>query len=142
MPPAAEPAPIADIASYHAHIYYDPGESRDRAARLRAWVDERFAAQIGAWHDEPVGPHPKAMFQIAFAAGVFPILVPWLMLNRLGLTVFVHPNTDNPQDDHLVHALWLGEVLKLDGTMLPRSMSAAGRTHSPVVPNTKPHAAP
>jgi aromatic ring-cleaving dioxygenase len=42
--------------------------------------------------------------------------VPWLMLNRGGLAVLVHPLTDNAYDDHSKHALWLGTpiALKLD----------------------------
>jgi DOPA 4,5-dioxygenase len=58
------------------------------------------------------------------------------MLNRRGLAVLVHPNTDNPHDDHLVHALWLGEKLAVDASRLPHSLAAAGQTHDPVVPNT------
>ena len=64
------PKDIAGIKDYHAHIYYDPA-SRDRAATLRGWVEERFAGQMrmGSWHDEPVGPHVQAMYQIAFPPG-------------------------------------------------------------------------
>lgn len=127
----------AEIASYHAHIYYD-AESRPRAERLRAWMAERFLARIGNWHDEPVGPHPQPMFQIAFTREVFAQLVPWLMLNRLGLTVLVHPNTDNERADHLIHALWMGQILPLDASGLSESLHAGGRSHTEVVPNTEP----
>ena len=83
-----EPHDAVAISGYHAHIYYDPAATRDRAERIRAWIAERFpAAQLGRWHDAPVGPHPRAMFQIAFSIALFPGLVPSLMLNRLGLTV-------------------------------------------------------
>jgi DOPA 4,5-dioxygenase len=134
LPP---PVPASEIASYHAHVYFDPA-SRDRAAALRERIAERFPVQLGRWHDGPVGPHPQAMYQVAFDTAVFPELIPWLMLNRLGLTVFTHPNTDNPHDDHLVHAVWMGEMLPLHADMLPHSMRAAGQVHSPVVPNTHP----
>lgn len=136
--PDAFPRPVAEIESYHAHIYYETAIMRDRAARLRTLIGERFSARIGRWRDTPVGPHPLPMFQVAFAPDVFALFVPWLMLNRDGLTVLVHPNTDNPQADHLVHALWLGMRLDLDGSGLPVSMRALGEAHDPIEPNTEP----
>jgi aromatic ring-cleaving dioxygenase len=116
---AAQPRDTSAIADYHAHIYYDPATTRDRAARVRGWMEERFpAARMGRWHDVPVGPHPRAMYQIAFPADLLPAILPWLMLNRLGLPVLLHPNTDNARDDHLVHAVWMGEILPLDADVL------------------------
>ena len=102
----------ARIEGYHAHVYYDP-DSRARAERLRAGIGERFRARLGSWHDEPVGPHPVAMYQVAFAIEEFPALVPWLMLNRDGLTVLVHPTTEDAVADHTRFALWLGTPLPL-----------------------------
>lgn len=138
MADTSPPRSTDDIVSYHAHIYYDPAGNRDAAERVRAAMAERFLVQLGRWHDTPVGPHARAMYQVAFDVPVFATLVPWLMLNRAGLTVLVHPNTDNPHDDHLVHALWMGEKLPLDASRLPHSMAAAGEQHSPVAPNTTP----
>jgi aromatic ring-cleaving dioxygenase len=133
-----EPRPLSEIESYHAHIYYDGASARERAALLRQWIAERFLVRIGNWHNRPVGPHPMPMFQVAFATELMSTFVPWLMLNRLGLTVLVHPNTDQPRDDHLVHALWLGGMLPLDVSMMPESLRAAGETNTPVEVNTKP----
>ena len=117
---ATEPRDAGVVAEYHAHVYYDPAATRDRAERLRAWIGERFpAVRLGRWHDAPVGPHPPPMYQIAFPTEVFPAFVPWLMLNRLGLTVLVHPETGDARADHLVHALWMGEVLPLNADVLP-----------------------
>jgi aromatic ring-cleaving dioxygenase len=113
------PTDAGAIKSWHAHIYYDPSHSKDAAARVREWIEARFAVRMGNWHDDPVGPHPIAMYQVAFDPSLFPTLVPWLALNREGLTVLVHPNTDRPRDDHLKHALWLGEVLPLKADTLP-----------------------
>lgn len=129
----------AAIASYHAHIYYDAA-SRPRAERVRGEVAARFLVRVGSWHDEPVGPHPQPMFQIAFATELFAELVPWLMLNRRGLTVLVHPNTDNERADHLIHALWMGQILPLDARGLSESLRAEGRSHTAVQPNTSPGA--
>ena len=80
------------IEGYHAHLYYDP-ETRPTAARLRTAIGGRFQGRIGSWHDEPVGPHPVAMYQVAFAVEEFPAFVPWLMLNREGLTSCIRSRT-------------------------------------------------
>jgi len=103
----------AVIKGYHAHLYYTP-DTRPVAARLRAVIGERFPqARIGNWHDGPVGPHPAAMYQVAFAVEEFPRLVPWLTLNREGLDILVHPLTDDSVADHTRFALWLGAPLQL-----------------------------
>jgi aromatic ring-cleaving dioxygenase len=119
------PAETDAIRGWHAHVYYTP-ETRDQAAALRDWVGARFTTQLGRWHDVPVGPHPQAMYQLAFARDMFPTLVPFLALNRSGLTILVHPNTARPKDDHLLHALWLGAVLPLDASVLPETETDHG----------------
>ena len=105
----------ARITGYHAHVYYD-GDSRAAAQRLRQAVGERFTAVLGRWHDEAVGPHPISMYQIAFPVEEFARLVPFLMLNREGLRILVHPETGNGYRDHAINSLWLGEpvTLRLD----------------------------
>jgi aromatic ring-cleaving dioxygenase len=100
------------IQGYHAHIYYD-AETRPIAERLREAIGNGFAVELGRWRDEPVGPHPVPMYQAAFPAAEFPRIVPWLMLNRGGLSVLVHPQTEDAYDDHTIHALWLGAPLPL-----------------------------
>jgi aromatic ring-cleaving dioxygenase len=105
---------IVRIRDYHAHIYYEPGVTEAAAARLRARVAEGFpAATLGRWHAVPIGPHTRAMFQIAFPVELFPSLAPWLMLNRDGLDVLLHPQTGDDPTDHTTHAAWLGEKLPL-----------------------------
>jgi DOPA 4,5-dioxygenase len=107
------------ISEYHAHIYYAP-ETRPIAARLRAELGEQFHARIGSWHDEPVGPHPVSMYQVAFAGEEFAGLVPWLMLNREELNVLIHPLTGDSVADHTRFAAWLGAPLALRLDVLRR----------------------
>jgi DOPA 4,5-dioxygenase len=108
---AADPAAIAH---YHAHIYYDPAASRDRAERLRQRIGAKFSdARLGRWHDEPVGPHPQSMYQVAFPSEMLASFLPWLMLNRDGLTILLHPETGDAYRDHAEHAVWFGAVLPL-----------------------------
>jgi DOPA 4,5-dioxygenase len=111
---AALPQSPDTIRQYHAHIYYDPVASRDRAALLRERVAAAFPQVIlGRWHDVPVGPHPQAMYQIAFPRALIASLLPWLMLNRDGLTILLHPETGDAYADHAEHAVWFGAVLPL-----------------------------
>ena len=103
---------LAKIEDYHAHIYYDRA-SRKTAAKIRSAIENAFTVEMGRWHDEPIGPHPRSMYQVKFAKSRFNRIVPWLMLNRRGLDVLVHPNTGDAYEDHATHALWLGTKLKL-----------------------------
>lgn len=108
---AADPAIIRD---YHAHVYYDPAATRERAARLRERIAAEFpGARLGRWHDATVGPHPQSMYQVAFPSALLATFLPWLMLNRDGLTVLVHPETGDDVADHSEHAAWLGAMLPL-----------------------------
>lgn len=132
--------PLAGIHSYHAHIYFDPASTRAAAETLRQQIAERFAVQMGRWHEVPVGPHSQAMYQVAFTTGLFASFVPWLMINRGNLNVLVHPNTLAPRDDHLQHALWLGERQPLIDKVLPMHIDAA--EESAIVVNTSPTLAP
>ncbi|MBV1799412.1 DOPA 4,5-dioxygenase family protein [Siccirubricoccus sp. G192] len=122
VPETATDAPLdpGAITGWHAHVYYDPAATRDRAALLRERIVARFPEAVpGRWHDAPVGPHPTAMYQLTFTPALFPRIVPFLALNRQGLTVLVHPETGWPRADHLMHALWLGAVLPLKAEVLP-----------------------
>ncbi len=104
----------AAIKAYHAHVYYDPAVSRERASRLRERIGEHFPqARLGRWHDECVGPHPQAMYQVEFPSGMLAGFVPWLMLNRDGLTILLHPETGNAHRDHTARAVWFGAILQL-----------------------------
>ena len=109
----------AEIKGFHVHVYYDPN-TRDAASHVRDGLAERFDVELGRWHDKPIGPHPKSMYQVKFVPEQFGKLVPWLMLYRVGLDVLVHPETGDAVRDHTDQALWLGEKLALNIEVLRR----------------------
>lgn len=132
--------PVETIRSYHAHIYFDGAEQRRVAELLRAEIAQRFTVRLGRWHDRLVGPHMRPMYQVAFLPAEFPRFVPWLMINRRGLAVLIHPNTGRPKADHLTHALWLGEILDINATPLPDDEKDADPLETE--PNTNPSLRP
>ena len=102
--PATQPI---KIDGYHAHIYYNT-ETRLRAEQLRETIATTLGVEVRELRDEPRGPHPVPQFRFTFTAAQFENVVPWLMLNREGLDVLVHPLTESSYDDHSKNALWLG----------------------------------
>jgi aromatic ring-cleaving dioxygenase len=106
---------MSENRGYHAHVYYDTA-TKPVAARLREAILEKFRVEPGGFSDEPRGPHPISQFNVIFKSEEFQNLVPWLMLNREGLDVLVHPLTESSYDDHSKNALWLGTPvpMKLD----------------------------
>jgi aromatic ring-cleaving dioxygenase len=97
------------ITDWHAHAYFD-ATSRDAAWALRERVSARFAGavSIGRFHEKPVGPHPMWSFQVGIPAAQFGVVMPWLVVNRGALDVFVHPNTGDALGDHRDRAVWIG----------------------------------
>ena len=101
-----------ELKGYHAHVYFDAA-TKPAAERLRNTLVGNFAVKPGAWADEPRGPHPVPQFNMIFETPEFQRIVPWLMLNRDGLSVLVHPLTESNYDDHSKYAMWLGTPVPL-----------------------------
>jgi aromatic ring-cleaving dioxygenase len=105
---------------YHAHIYYDSRRTRAVAERVCAEIGEKFRVEIDGFRDTPVGPHPIANVLVVFEPEQFDHVVPYLMLNRGGLDVLVHPLTKDAVEDHSSYAIWLGNPVELKLNTLPR----------------------
>jgi len=104
---------MSAITAYHAHVYYDAA-TREQAQRLVETAGKTFPVKVGRMHDKPVGPHPRGSCQLEFAADQFAAVIPWLIENRHGLTVFAHAETGDDIKDHTEHVIWLGPSEKLD----------------------------
>jgi aromatic ring-cleaving dioxygenase len=103
---------LVKIDGYHAHVYYN-AETRSRASQLRETIAATLGVEVRELSDAPRGPHPVPQFRFSFTTAQFEKVVPWLMLNRQGLDVLVHPLTHNSYDDHSRYAVWLGSPVTL-----------------------------
>ena len=104
------------ILGYHSHIYFDLACLN---TALDLWkemssISVPGRSRVGKFHDRPIGPHTKPMFTVIIGTEGFNEVVPYLMLNRRGMDVLVHPETGNDLLDHTEHALWLGNKVLLD----------------------------
>jgi len=117
---------------YHAHIYFDPEKTRGVAERVYAALAEKFSVELDGLRDGPVGPHPIANALVIFKPDQFARLVPYLMQNREGLDVLVHPLTRDAVVDHTDFAIWLGNPVPLRLHTLPHGRG--GRLPSGVTP--------
>jgi DOPA 4,5-dioxygenase len=117
---------------YHAHIYYDPAKTRGVAERVCAAAEQQFRVENDGFRDEPRGPHPISNVLLVFKPDQFEHVVPWLMLNRDGLDVLVHPLTTDAVEDHRGYAVWLGNPVPLKLHTLPNGRG--GRLPSGVTP--------
>ena len=121
---------MTENKGYHAHVYYD-AQTKPKAERLRDALLGKFKLEGGALSDEPRGPHPVSQFNVIFETPEFESVVPWLMLNRDGLDILVHPLTDSSFNDHTAYAMWLGAPVALRTDIL---------RHAPVGDNLLPRA--
>eukprot|EP00456_Euglypha_rotunda_P015587 TRINITY_DN15017_c0_g2_i2.p1 TRINITY_DN15017_c0_g2~~TRINITY_DN15017_c0_g2_i2.p1 ORF type:complete len:234 (+),score=9.86 TRINITY_DN15017_c0_g2_i2:431-1132(+) len=133
-----QPRAYTDIKSYHAHIYFDE-DNFEKAALIRRWTAERFEVELGNWNLEPRGPHVTPSFYFGFGTELQPIILPWLQLNSLGLTILIHPNTDDPRADHLHYALWVNRSQPVNAYGMKKADIAAGEPLvEQIYSNTRP----
>jgi aromatic ring-cleaving dioxygenase len=113
-------ATMSTISGYHAHVYFDAAE-HEKAQRLCEAARAAFGVAVGRMHDRPVGPHPRGSCQLTVAADQLASVLPWLIVNRDGLTVFAHAQTGDALKDHTEHVIWLGPSEPLDLSALSRT---------------------
>jgi aromatic ring-cleaving dioxygenase len=134
------PRAYTDVRSYHAHIYFDE-DTFEKAALIRKWVADRFLVELGNWNVTPRGPHVTPSFYFGFTndlvSVVISVVIPWLQLNSLGLTILLHPNTDDPRADHLHYALWVNRSQPVNAYDM-RKPGPGDPPVEPIFPNTRP----
>ena len=119
---------------FHAHVYFD-ATTRAAAQRVHDGLLARFAVEA-RWRDGPIGPHPIANVRVKLSAHQFGEVVPWLMRHRSGLSVLVHPYSEDHVSDHTERALWLGDRIALDIDFLRRHETRASLAPPPSPPSS------
>jgi aromatic ring-cleaving dioxygenase len=107
---------------FHAHIYYDASD-RSAAAQLHSDLKAKKGAGdltgvifVGEMTDRAVGPHPIPQYEVHFYGKALPTVIERIKVNRL--RALVHRLTDDDLADHTSQALWIGEPLALDLSVL------------------------
>jgi aromatic ring-cleaving dioxygenase len=130
------PRAYTDVKSYHAHVYFDE-DTTEKAILLRRWVLERFEVELGDWNVAPRGPHVTPSFYFGFTNDLLHILLPWLQLNSLGLTILLHPNTDDPRADHIHYTAWINRSQPVNAYGMKKPAADEPQVEL-IYPNTKP----
>ncbi|MBS0241475.1 MAG: DOPA 4,5-dioxygenase family protein [Proteobacteria bacterium] len=104
---------MTTIQGFHAHVYFD-ASTVEKARAICTRAAQELGLEMGRVHEKPVGPHPDWSCQLAFAPEKIGPVVSWLMLNRDGLVVLIHPETGSALEDHRDRAMWMGQSRPLD----------------------------
>lgn len=118
------------VDGYDVHLIYTDDRKAEAIAlfeRFMAYVEaERIPYLRPIVFEQPVGPWPTPMWQLLLR-NQDPVAlerdlgrcVAWMMLNRGGFSVMIHPNTRRDEGfggglrDHSRHMLWMGPSLPL-----------------------------
>ena len=103
---------------FHAHIYYGSSD-RTAAEALHADLCARKGTAelvdiifVGEMTDRPVGPHPIPQYEVHFYRKALATVLERVEASRL--RALVHQLTNDDLADHTSQALWIGEPLVLD----------------------------
>ncbi|MEE4538669.1 MAG: DOPA 4,5-dioxygenase family protein [Erythrobacter sp.] len=106
-------AKIPSIERFHAHIYFD-AEHMEHARKLAEAAEARFDLEVGRFHCEPVGPHPRGSVQLSMGAAVFGRFALWALEARGIFTIMAHGLTGDELVDHTEYVIWFGQSEPLD----------------------------
>ena len=107
---------------FHAHIYYEASD-RSVAEQLHCELQAKKGTGelvdvifVGEMRDRAVGPHPIPQYEVHFYGKALPTVLGRIKGNSL--RALVHRLTDDDLADHTLQALWIGEPLMLDLSVL------------------------
>ncbi|KAK1755664.1 DOPA-like domain-containing protein [Echria macrotheca] len=124
-----EPLDNGRRGGFDIHVYYFDSQ-KEYARQLWERIRREFPElRIYKFWEQPVGPHPVAMFEVnVLSPAEFGAFVAWLAIWRGPLSVLVHPNTieeglptgERELKNHTQRAMWMGERIPLDTAIFRR----------------------
>jgi aromatic ring-cleaving dioxygenase len=99
---------MMETVIYHVRIYYEL-EEIDLAKSLVNELNHEIPLEVGTFHEEEVGPHPKCSVQLTVQSKDIAKGLHWLRLNRGEFSVMIHPLLRDELKDHTDFALWMGD---------------------------------
>jgi DOPA 4,5-dioxygenase len=128
------------ILEWHFQVYFfqKSKESTEQALVLRQKVldlasassPKIYAIPLKTVNYQPMGPHLIGSYEIWVPYESYADFYPWMVLNRGNLSILVHPLTRLEVKDHTDRAVWMGDKLPLDTSVLDPEL--------PVVPYQYP----
>ncbi len=97
--------------NYHAHIYWENEAQRFEALQLRHPLHE-MGCNLGRIWDEPIGPHPMAMYQVNYNTDIQKDVEN--LLYKAKLHILLHEDTGDDLRDHTENTRWIGRPLALN----------------------------
>jgi len=113
---------------YDVHLVFTKSQKKEAEhlfATCLSFLDEHgIKYQNHRVFSDPVGPWPTGMWQLELPSSSrvyhdLGMCISWLMLNREGFSVMIHPNTQKENEkggaleDHGQNHLWLGKPVEL-----------------------------
>lgn len=111
---------------YHAHIYWQNEDQRREALNLRETLRE-MGSKVGSIHEEAVGPHPYAMYQVNYNSNIAETVEG--LLSKTKLDILLHEDTGDDLRDHTEGARWLGNKLTLNLEWLKNYVKEKNNVH-------------
>ena len=139
MPSGMDLANNEGMREFHFHVYFEPARAAEAEALRRKIVEavdaRQFVCVIDGVTDDAVpglgapqfgvnaaprvrrqrvrAAHPLPSYEIWVPREFLAATLAFVLTHRGGLSVMLHPLTDDAIADHTTHAMWLGAPLEL-----------------------------
>lgn len=109
------------LFGYHIHIYFNAAAQK-KAEAVANDLQRRFPDAVEDVHRVgKVGPHTTQNIGVVIKPEGFGEVVGWLQRHSEGLSILVHPVSNDDLKDHADAAMWIGKPVDLNlGFFRPR----------------------